>query len=235
MTKKGTLILIPNLLDEDNSAEHLVPMVADYTLNLTHFVAESDKKLRQLLRKLHKTKDLNNLVIYPMDTHSGNESLNAAIRALKSGIDVGVVSDAGLPCIADPGAVMVGLAHASEIKVIPLPGASSIIMALMASGMGGQSFTFNGYLSLNQQEKQKELSRMEADARRNKITQIFMETPYRNNQLLDNLLEKLNPDTRLCIACSLTSKDEFIVTKTIKNWKHQKPDLHKKPCIFVMG
>jgi 16S rRNA (cytidine1402-2'-O)-methyltransferase len=148
---------------------------------------------------------------------------------------VGIISEAGLPCVADPGSDIVAWAHSKNIRVVPLPGASSILMALMGSGFNGQSFVFHGYLPIEKPLRAKKIKEMEQDAGRKKQSQIFMEAPYRNNQLLEDVIANCSPQTKLCIACHIASSEEMIATKTLKDWAAKKPDLHKKPVIFILG
>jgi 16S rRNA (cytidine1402-2'-O)-methyltransferase len=162
------------------------------------------------------------------------EEIPFFLKPAIEGKNVGIISEAGCPAVADPGAQLVKLAHEKNIKVFPLVGPSSIILALMASGMNGQNFCFHGYLPIEKNERIKKLKLLEENAKRNKQTQIFIETPYRNNQLFEDILKTCNPDTRLCIATDLTLSTEFIITKTISKWKQTKPELHKRPAVFLL-
>jgi 16S rRNA (cytidine1402-2'-O)-methyltransferase len=151
-------------------------------------------------------------------------------------VDFGLLSEAGLPCIGDPGNIMVGWSHQNNIRVIPVNGPSSFVLALIASGFNGQEFTFNGYLPIDKEKKKKEIQHLENQANKTGFTQIFMETPYRNNQLFDDLVKFLNPHTKLCIAANINDpQNELIKTKTITEWKKQKPELHKIPAVFLIG
>jgi 16S rRNA (cytidine1402-2'-O)-methyltransferase len=151
------------------------------------------------------------------------------------GENLGLLSEAGVPCVADPGAAIVQAAHQRGVQVVPLSGPSSIIMALMASGLNGQNFAFNGYLPIDKNERMRKLKHLELLSRKEKQTQLFMEAPYRNNQLLEDILRTCDDHTRLCIAADLTLPDEFLFTKTIKEWRQNKPDLHKRPVMFAIG
>ena len=167
-----------------------------------------------------------------MDTK--DDELFDYLYPINEGHDMGIISEAGCPCIADPGAKIVSLAHEKNIKVIPLTGPSSIILALMASGLNGQAFTFHGYLPIDNMERHKKIKQLEEDSGKTQCTQIFIETPYRNNKMLETILKVCNPATQLCIASELTSANEWIKTKPIADWKNETTDLHKKPVIFLI-
>src|SRR5690606_3604276 len=162
------------------------------------------------------------------------EELAGLVRLFSGNQNIGILSEAGLPAVADPGARLVSLAHEQKIAVIPLVGPSSILLALMASGMNGQQFAFHGYLPIDKMERKKAIQKLESDSRKNNSTQIFMETPYRNNQLLQDLIRFCNPSTRICIASNLTMEDEFIATHNVREWAQKKTDFHKKPAIFLL-
>jgi 16S rRNA (cytidine1402-2'-O)-methyltransferase len=162
------------------------------------------------------------------------EVKNQFAQFLKAGVNVGIISEAGCPGVADPGQVLVGVAHANNAEVVPLVGPSSILLALMASGLNGQQFQFVGYLPIDNAERAKALKALESESLKKNSTQIFIETPYRNNQLLETILKTCMPATRLCIAAELTSGNEWIKTKSIKDWKNNTPDLHKKPTVFLL-
>src|SRR5581483_7953556 len=166
--------------------------------------------------------------------HNRDIDTSDFFKGLTSGHDVGLMSEAGCPGVADPGSEIVAEAHRRGIKIVPLVGPGSILLALMASGFNGQSFTFHGYLPIDKSERAKKIKEMEATATRLNQTQIFIETPFRNNQLLEEILRSCTAKTRLCIACNLTADDEFVQTKTIAEWKQKVPDLHKRPTIFLL-
>lgn len=231
---KSTLYLIPNILSDDNVSDFFSPYVLEKVKHLRYFIVENEKAARALIKKLNIATPQNELTIRLWNEHSKKENLPEVVDIINYH-DVGIISEAGLPCIADPGSDVVKWAHAKHIKVVPLPGASSILMALMASGMSGQSFVFHGYLPIDKPQRAKKLKELETDALRKKQSQIFMEAPYRNNQLLDDIIKSCSSQTALCIAMNITGKDEFIQTKTIQQWSKSKPDLHKKPVIFVLG
>lgn len=230
----GKLYLIPNVLSDDNTDEFIPELVRKLTHHLTHFVVENEKDARALVKKLKIATPQQELRFWKLDEHSKDEEIPTLLEALQQGKDAGIISDAGLPCVADPGSKLVDLAHRKGIEVIPLPGSSSLMLALMGSGFNGQQFAFSGYLPMDKTQKAKKIKLLEELAAKGQ-TQIFMEAPYRNNQLLADLILQLRPSTKLCIACHLTSKESFIQTKTLAAWKSSSPDLHKKPVIFLLG
>jgi 16S rRNA (cytidine1402-2'-O)-methyltransferase len=174
------------------------------------------------------------LLIHDYGKHNRDGNLNEFFSGLLAGRDVGLMSEAGCPGIADPGAEIVAFAHQKGIKVVPLVGPSSILLALMASGFNGQSFTFHGYLPIDKVQRSQKIKELENLSEKNKQTQLFIETPFRNNPMLEEILKTCHPNTRLCIACNLTGEDEMVQTKSIADWKKQVPDLHKKPVIFLL-
>ncbi len=230
-----TIFLIPNYLHESNPHSFLPDWVKLSVHHLQHFIVETEKDARALLKKLQLSAPQSDFIILNWNEHSKPEEIKEIEKMLASGVDIGIISDAGLPCIADPGAEIVRLAHQRGIKVKPLPGASSIFMALMGSGFNGQSFIFHGYLPIDKIERSKKIKQMELDARKSGITQIFMETPYRNLKLLDDLVQFLAPDTKICIAANISAADELIKTATIAYWKKELPAIHKQPAIFIIG
>lgn len=232
-TTYGKLFLIPNLLHPENPDDFICDMVRRMAHPLRNFVVENEKQARALIRRLKLQHAQNDLQFWLLNEHTTPQEFPALLKALE-GEDAGVISDAGLPCVADPGSALVALAQAKGIEVVPLPGAGSLMMALMGSGFSGQKFTFSGYLPIDKGPRVKALRDLEAQALRG-TTQIFMETPYRNLQLLESLVQNLQPQTHLCIACNLSAPDGWVKTKTLAAWKKQTPDLHKKPCVFVLG
>ncbi len=229
----GKLYLIPNFLSEDNPDNFIAEMVRKMVHHLKHFVVENEKQARALIKRLQLENAQAELQIWLLNEHTNPNEVPALIKALE-GQDAGIISDAGLPCIADPGSALVALAQAKNIEVIPLPGASSMMMALMGSGFNGQQFTFSGYLPIDKAPKIKRIKELESQAHRG-VSQIFMETPYRNLQLLDELIAQCNSQTKLCIACNISSHKGWVKTKTMAQWKNQKPEIHKIPCVFVLG
>lgn len=230
---KAKLILIPNLID-DNVTEVIPEYVKNICFGLNHFIVENIKEARRYLRKIGYTKNFDDVIFFEWNKH--DTSLNMIddwLAPIKKNLSVGLISDAGCPAVADPGADVVRRAHEFGIEVSPLVGPSSILLALMASGMNGQSFAFNGYLSQDKNERDKEIKKLEAESKIKNQTQIFIETPYRNNQLLEDFKSILSGNTLLCVAANLSSDKEIIITKKISEWKKIKYDFHKQMAIFL--
>lgn len=228
-----TLYLIPCPLAENTEKKVLSPQILDAISNLDVFFVENIRTARRFISSLKLGKSIDSITFFELTKDTPQEETRTQLRKLVS--NAGVISEAGCPGVADPGAVAANYAHQFGIKVVPLVGPSSILLALMASGMSGQSFAFHGYLPIDKLERKKSLQTLERDVRSRNQTQIFMETPFRNNQLLEAVLETCHPESLLCIACNVTGADEYISTQTIKSWKKEKPDLHKKPTIFLLG
>lgn len=229
-----TLYLIPNTLGSNETDWTIPPNVASIAIKLRHFIVEDVRTARRFLKLLDKNIEIDDLQFYVLNKHTSSEELSDFLLPLKSGQDMGIISEAGCPAIADPGAEIVRMAHEKGIKVVPLTGPSSILLALSSSGMNGQNFAFNGYLPVKKEDRIKALKHFENRSKIEKQTQIFIETPYRNMVLLDDMINICNSSTHLCIACNITLEDEFIVTKTINEWKKKLPDLNKKPAIFIL-
>jgi len=230
----GRLFLIPTLLGDSNIDEVLPASLKEKVGRLRHFVVEDLRTARRFLKKLDRDTDIDSLTFYMLNEHSQGEELPDMMKALVSGHDLGLMSEAGTPCVADPGALLVAQAHKENIKVIPLTGPSSITLALMASGFNGQNFVFHGYLPVENRDRKASLRKLEQDAFRNNQTQIFIETPYRNIKMFESILESCSPDTRLCIAANITTPDEMIRTLSVGEWKKQKPAIHKQPAVFLL-
>jgi 16S rRNA (cytidine1402-2'-O)-methyltransferase len=230
------LFLIPVPLADDTTSQVLPPQIAEIVSGLDVFFVENIRTARRFISGLKLGKVIDNLTFYELskDTHEA-ETATQLKKLLKNNQNAGVLSEAGCPAVADPGSVAVKLAHQLNIEIMPLVGPSSILLALMASGMNGQSFVFHGYLPIEKDPKLKAIRQLEADARSRNQAQIFIETPFRNNQILDDMLTNCRLDTRLCIACNLTAPSQFAKTLSIKDWKNQRPELHKKPTVFVIG
>ncbi|MHA4742159.1 SAM-dependent methyltransferase [Dyadobacter sp. MSC1_007] len=228
-----SLYLIPTVLAEGTQNAVLTPQIREVIGNLDIFLVENVRTARRFISSLKLGKVIDDLTFIELDKDTPEAATAAALKSLKS--SAGIISEAGCPGIADPGAVAVRIAHQRGIKVVPLVGPSSILLALMGSGMSGQSFAFHGYLPIDKAARKKALQNLERNARQLLQTQIFMETPFRNEQLFEAVLEACAPDTLLCIAANVTAIDEMIKTMTVKNWKSAKPDLHKKPSIFLIG
>jgi 16S rRNA (cytidine1402-2'-O)-methyltransferase len=229
----GDLYLIPNTLGEDNFSFVLPDEVKSVIESLDYFIVENERTARAYIKRLLPDKIQKDIHIEIIDKHTDPLDLPGFLRPIENGKNAGIISEAGVPCIADPGAEIVSIAHRKGIKVVPLVGPSSILLALMASGFNGQQFAFRGYLPFDQQIRKRVFQAMNKDIK-DGITQIFMETPYRNNKLLDELLKIMHPETKLCIACDITLENEYIRTKTIANWVGSLPDLHKRPTIFLI-
>lgn len=238
MTTKSIVYLIPTFLDEHNT--QVIPVyVLDAIKNCRVFFVENERSARRYLKMLWKEMIIDDYQWFVIDKHASDLTKNTEVnRAFKQALieekNIGIISEAGCPGIADPGQLLVGIAHESGAIVKPLVGPSSILLALMASGMNGQQFQFAGYLPIDHTQRIKAIKDLEQESSRKNCTQIFIETPYRNNQLLETLLKVCNPGTRLCIAANLTASTEFIQTKPIADWKKNIPDLHKQPAIFLI-
>lgn len=233
--KKGKLFLIPSALGEYQMRHMLAPYVLEQVHQLRFFLVESEKSGRGAIKNLQIAHPQSELEIFLVNEHTKNEEFATLLKAIEDGNNVGLISDAGLPCVADPGSEVVALAHQKRIEVIPLPGPSSVMLALMASGFSGQGFTFHGYIAIEKTARIKKIRAMEQDALRKKQTQIFIETPYRNNQLLQDLLKGCQASTKLCLAVNLLQPDQFIFSDTIGEWRKNIFDFHKKPAVFLLG
>lgn len=231
---QGKLFLIPNVLAENTADDVITPQVREVIKNTKIFLVENMRTTRRYISSLKLGVNLEEVHMEILDKNTPPEAINRLIQPLLKGADVGIISEAGCPGIADPGALAVAHAHTRGIQVVPLSGPSSMFMALMGSGFSGQSFAFHGYIPIDKKERAQELRKLEAESLREKRAQIFMETPFRNNQLLQDVIQSLNPQTKLCIAKNITAKDELIQTKTIQEWKKSNIDLHKIPTVFII-
>jgi len=231
----GTLFLIPVPLAEDAAAKTFTPYLVDTINHVKEYIVENEKTARRFLKEAGLKTPQSELVIHDYGKHNRNNSLKPFFTGLQAGKDVGLMSEAGCPGIADPGADIVAEAHRRNIKVVALVGPSSILLALMASGFNGQGFAFQGYLPIDKADRSRKIKELESLSEKLNQTQIFIETPFRNNPLLEEILKTSNPKTKLCIACNLTATDELVQTKTIAEWQKQVPDLHKKPTIFLLS
>ena len=232
--EKGNLYLIPCTLGDTPPLEVLPLLVKKTVENTNHFIVEHEKNARRFIKIIDSKKNQAGLVIQEINKFTNEDEIPQMLLPCLEGYNVGVISDAGCPGIADPGANVVAEAHRQGIKVIPLVGPSSILLAMMASGFNGQNFAFNGYLPIDKGERKSAIKRLEKLSTELNQSQSFIETPYRNNQLLDSLLSALNGQTMLCIACDITLSSEFIRTATVNEWKKIKVDLHKRPAIFIL-
>ena len=230
------LFLIPAYLSEESPIDYFAPSIKEYILRTDYFFVENEKTARKVIKFFAPEKKQSDLKLFLLDKYSESNDLKEAQKLMKSSQDFGLLSEAGLPCIADPGNLMVKWCHENNIKVIPINGPSSIILALISSGFNGQEFTFHGYLPIDKEQKKKQILFLENQVQKSGYSQIFMETPYRNNQLLEDLIKFLNPNTKLCIAANINHPtEEFIKTLKISDWKNKKPELHKIPAVFVLG
>jgi 16S rRNA (cytidine1402-2'-O)-methyltransferase len=229
----GTVYLIPSLLDEQG-LEAIPLYITEAVKNCQVFFVENERTARRFLKQLWKEMVIDDYEWFAI--HKAEEAVTGAFRErLKEGKNIGIISEAGCPGVADPGQVLIATAQELNATVRPLVGPSSILLALMASGMNGQQFQFNGYLPVDNQQRMKAIKALETEAEKKHCTQLFIETPYRNNQLLESLLQHCKPSTRLCLAVDITGKNEWIRTKTIGDWRKEKVDIHKRPAIFVLA
>lgn len=230
----AALYLIPVLLG-DTSLERVLPAYnKEIVLGIRHFIVEDVRSARRFLKKVDKDFDIDGSLFYPLNKHTSPEEISGYLKPLEEGHSMGVISEAGCPAIADPGADVVALAQRKHLQVVPLVGPSSIILSVMGAGFNGQSFAFNGYLPIEAAERAKKLKLLEQRAYTEHQTQLFIETPYRNNKMVEDILANCRPQTRLCIAANITCEDEYIVTRTLKEWRGHVPDLSKQPCIFLI-
>lgn len=229
----GKLYLIPTPIAE-NSLNTIPEYVLDIMRKIEYFIAEDIRNARRYISKIKHPKPINELTFFVLNKFTKHEEYLSFFKPIKDNYDIGLLTEAGLPCIADPGANIVQIAHLQNIIVVPLTGPSSIFLSLMASGLNGQNFAFIGYLPINKNERRSTLKQLERKSVQDKQTQIFIETPFRNDALLNDILMICKSDTMLCIASELTTANEFIKTKKIKEWKDKIPDLNKKPSIFLL-
>jgi 16S rRNA (cytidine1402-2'-O)-methyltransferase len=229
----GKLYLIPTTMGAANPMQVLPIQVKEIMEDLDIYIAENEKTARRHIKQLLPEKQQSILKFFSLNKFTEATEIPSFLNDCKEGKDIGLLSEAGCPGVADPGAEIVKIAHSEGIQVIPLVGPSSILLAMMGSGMNGQRFTFNGYLPIDKKERKKEIKDLERLSSEKQEAQIFIETPYRNNNLLEDFLHLLHPSTRLCVACDLTLPTEYIVTKPVSEWSKTKTDLHKRPAIFI--
>jgi len=233
-TKLGKLYMIPVPLGENDPAEVLAPTVRATIARIDDYIVENEKTARRFIKSIYPEKVQSSLRLSSLNKHTQPEELQAMLMPCLQGKDAGIMSESGCPGVADPGAILVKMAHEKGIQVVPLVGPSSILLALMASGMNGQSFAFNGYLPIDKSEKKSALKFYERLSAEKNQSQIFIETPYRNHKLLDDLTQTLQPNTLLCIAADITLASEFIKTQRVADWKKSKIDIDKRPAIFII-
>jgi len=230
----GTLYLFPVHLS-DSPLEHVLPEYnRQLLLPIRQFIVEDVRTARRFLKASDKSFDIDACTFHPLNKYTSPEQIAHYLNALKEGQNMGLLSEAGCPAIADPGADIVRIAQEKGYKVVPLVGPSSILLALMGSGFNGQRFAFEGYLPVEKEDRQKAIRRLETRSYGEDMTQIFIETPYRNEKMLEDLITTLRPQTRICVAFDLTGSEESILTKTAANWKKKPVELSKKPCIFLI-
>ena len=228
------LYLLPVTLG-DTSIEKVLPSYnAEIIRGIRHFIVEDIRSARRFLKKVDHDVDIDSLTFYPLNKHTSPEDISSYLKPLIDGASMGVISEAGCPAVADPGADVVAIAQRKKLKVVPLVGPSSIILSVMASGFNGQSFAFHGYLPIEPRERSKKLKALEQRAYTENQTQLFIETPYRNHKMIEDILQNCRPQTKLCIAANITCDDEYIQTRAVKDWKGNLSDLSKIPCIFLL-
>jgi len=234
--KKGTLYFIPVTLGDNTNINHVIPKeVLAITHSINEFIVEDEKTARQFLSASQHPTPIREISFKTLNEHTKDSELPALIASLNQGKDIGLMSEAGCPGIADPGAKVAALAHHKGLRVAPLVGPSSILLSLMASGLNGQQFAFLGYIPTEKNVRIQKIKEIEKRARFAKETQIFIETPYRNAHMLEDILANCHGETKLCIACNISMADELIQTKPIKDWLNiERPDLHKKPTVFLL-
>ncbi len=233
--KSGTLYLVPTGLNEEFLPDATLPReVLALVARLDYFIVENAKSARQFLKTVGTALPLQALDLRELNEHTPETALHGLLQPLAQGRDAALISEAGAPAVADPGANLVALAHRSGITVAPLIGPSSLLLALMGSGLNGQAFTFLGYLPADRPGRLKALADLERDSAARRVTQIFIETPYRNEALFADLISTCAPGTRVCLASRLTAPDQAIATKTVEEWRNARPELAKRPTVFLL-
>ena len=228
------LYLLPVTLG-DTSIEKVLPSYNKEIISgIRYFIVEDVRSARRFLKKVDREIDIDALTFYPLNKHTSPEDISGYLQPLVGGASMGVISEAGCPAVADPGADVVAIAQRKKLKVVPLVGPSSIILSVMASGFNGQSFAFHGYLPIDASERTNTIKKLEGRIYSEHQTQLFIETPYRNNKLAEELIRTCRPSTKLCIASNITCEDEYIHTRPVKEWAGKVPDLSKKPTIFLI-
>ena len=228
------LYLLPVTLGDTELNTVLPAYNIEIIQGIKHFIVEDVRSARRFLKKVDREFDIDSLSFYPLNKHTSAEDISGYLEPLLAGQSMGVISEAGCPAVADPGADVVAIAQRKNLKVVPLVGPSSIILSVMGSGFNGQSFAFHGYLPIEPGERVKRIKQLEQRIYSENQTQLFIETPYRNHKMVDDLLQNCRPQTKLCIAANLTCEGEYIKTRAISEWKGKVPDLAKIPCIFLL-
>ena len=231
----GTIYLIPTTLGENNFSEVIPNYVLEIIEKIDVFIVENIRTSRRYISKLKLSKPIRDLEFLELNKNTDPKEISELLQAIFVGKNLGVISEAGCPAVADPGMELIKYAHINKIKVVPLVGPSSILLALMASGMNGQNFAFSGYLPINNPKRANRIRFLEKRAFKENQAQIFMETPYRTGALLEQLVQVCTPQTRLCVACDISLKNESIETRTIAEWKKNLPNINKRLVIFILG
>ena len=231
---ESALYLIPCTLGDTDISKVLPAYNHDIIVAIRHFIVEDIRSARRFLKKVNRNIDIDSLTFYELNKHTSPDVIASYLKPLQAGTPMGVISEAGCPAVADPGADVVAICQRKHLRVVPLVGPSSIILSVMASGFNGQSFAFHGYLPIDGGERAKMLKHLESRSYTENQTQLFIETPYRNLKMFDDIVRTCRPQTRLCIAANLTCEGEYAVTRTIAEWKGQRPPIDKIPCIFLL-
>lgn len=232
---KGKLYLIPSPLGENDPSEVIPAPVLAILQNISTYVVEETRTARRFLSKAGLKGHIDELKFTELNEHTAPSEVEAMEALFEDGNDVGLISEAGLPAVADPGALLVALCHRKGIEVVPFVGPSSLMLALMASGLNGQSFAFRGYLPAKSDERKNAIKSVEKASASLKQTQIFIETPYRNDSMFADLLQICAPKTKICIAANITMPDAYIKTRSVEEWRRQKPEIGKRPCVFIIS
>lgn len=231
---EAALYLLPVTLGETTIEKVLPTYNKEIILGIKHFIVEDVRSARRFLKKVERSINIDELTFYPLNKHTSPEDISGYLKPLVEGHPMGVISEAGCPAVADPGADVVAIAQRKNLKVVPLVGPSSIILSVMGSGFNGQSFAFHGYLPIEPNERAKRIKTLEQRVYSENQTQLFIETPYRNHKMMEDLIRNCKPQTKLCVAANITCEGEFIKTKTIKEWQGNLPNINKIPCIFLI-
>ncbi|MBW6534249.1 MAG: SAM-dependent methyltransferase [Mariniphaga sp.] len=231
----AALYLLPNVLSDGDWQNVMPAQIFQLVSNTRFFIVENVRTARRFLKQVNREINIDGLTFFELNKQTKQHEIPGFLKPLEQGENIAVISEAGCPGIADPGAEVVKIAHQKGYKVVPVVGPSSILLALMASGLNGQNFAFNGYLPVRANERTRAISNLEKLVKNSGQTQIFIETPYRNNQLITDVMKTCSPSTLLCIAANITGENEFIATKSVSQWKGNVPDLHKQPAIFLLG
>lgn len=231
---EAALYLLPVTLGETTIEKVLPTYNKEIILGIKHFIVEDIRSARRFLKKVERNINIDELTFYPLNKHTSPEDISGYLKPLMEGHPMGVISEAGCPAVADPGADVVAIAQRKNLKVVPLVGPSSIILSVMGSGFNGQSFAFHGYLPIEPNERIKRIKALEQRVYSENQTQLFIETPYRNLKMMEDILKNCRSQTKLCVAANITCEGEFIKTKTVKEWQGKLPDINKIPCIFLI-